>query len=121
MDLLAEDSYDLAQFTDSGSRPCLNLTSARHSVDNQIRVGPLYRRLAQASKPSTNKLLGERYKKFRQMGETSAYSQEAMDREVDLLLQISASSRRAKATVSGQRKRASNKVPEAPVVPMEVD
>ena len=81
----------------------------------------IYRRLAQASKPSTNKLLGERYKKFRQMGETSAYSQEAMDREVDLLLQISASSRRAKATVSGQRKRASNKVPEAPVVPMEVD
>ena len=81
----------------------------------------VHRRIAQASKPSTSKLLAERYKKFRQMGETSAYSQEAMDREVELLLRISANSRRSTATASGQRRRAPDKAPETPVAPLEVD
>ena len=81
----------------------------------------IHRRLRQVSRYSSGKLLGERYRKFRQMGETSAYSQEAMDREVELLLQISASARRPATSPAAQRRRAPSKTPEAPVVPLEVD
>ena len=81
----------------------------------------IHRSLRQVSRYSPGKLLGERYKKFRQMGESSAYSQEAMDREVDLLLQISASSRRTAASSTRQKRKASGRTPEAPVVPLEVD
>ena len=81
----------------------------------------IHRRLAQASKLSPTKLLSERYKKFRQMGETSAYSQEAMDREVELLLQISAGTRRTGNTSTRQKRKASNTPAETPPVPLEVD
>lgn len=81
----------------------------------------IYRRLKEVSKASRSKLLGERYKKFRQMGETSAYSQEAMDREVELLLRITAGTRRTAQSTRNNRKRAPEKVPEAPVMPLEVD
>ena len=49
----------------------------------------LTKTLARLSKQSENKLLKNRYKRFRKMGELSSYSQEAMDREVELLLNIS--------------------------------
>ena len=49
----------------------------------------LTKTLARLSKQSENKLLKSRYKRFRRMGELSTYSQEAMDREVELLLNIS--------------------------------
>ena len=49
----------------------------------------LTKTLARLSKQSENKLLKNRYKRFRKMGELSTYSQEAMDREVELLLNIS--------------------------------
>ena len=49
----------------------------------------LTKTLAKLSKQSENKLLKNRYKRFRKMGELSTYSQEAMDREVELLLNIS--------------------------------
>ncbi len=81
----------------------------------------IYRHLKEVSKVSRSKLLGERYKKFRQMGETSAYSQEAMDREVELLLRITAGTRRTPHPGGTKRKRASESAPEAPVVPLEVD
>ena len=81
----------------------------------------IYRHLKEVSKVSRSKLLGERYKKFRQMGETSAYSQEAMDREVELLLRITAGTRRTPQPGGTKRKRASESAPEAPVVPLEVD
>ncbi len=81
----------------------------------------IYRSLKEVSKSSKSKLLGERYKKFRQMGETSAYSQEAMDREVELLIRITAGTRRTGQGTRNNRKRASEKAPEAPVVPLEVD
>ena len=86
-----------------------------------ILKNEISRRIREVSKLSPSKLVGERYKKFRQMGESSAYSQEAMDREVELLLQISASSRRLTGKASTPRKRAPEKVSEAPVVPLEVD
>ncbi len=81
----------------------------------------IYRCLKEVSKASRSKLLGERYKKFRQMGETSAYSQEAMDREVELLLRITAGTRRTAQATRNNRKRAPEKTPEAPAMPLEVD
>ena len=44
--------------------------------------------IAQLSKMSQGKLLKKRYKKFRRMGEGSGHSQEAMNREVELLMSI---------------------------------
>ena len=44
--------------------------------------------LYQLSKMSEGKLLKRRYKKFRSMGEGSGHSQEAMNREVNLLMSI---------------------------------
>ena len=45
--------------------------------------------LSELSKMSPGKLLKRRYQKFRRMGEGSSFSQEAMNREVDLLMSIS--------------------------------
>ena len=45
--------------------------------------------LSELSKLSPGKLLKRRYQKFRRMGESSSFSQEAMNREVDLLMSIS--------------------------------
>ena len=44
--------------------------------------------LSEISKYSQSKLLRERYKKYRKMGEMSAYAQEAMGVEVELLMNI---------------------------------
>ena len=87
----------------------------------------LVRQLKAVSKLSPSKLLGARYKKFRQMGEKSAYSQEAMDREVELLLKISNAPLRPGGRGRAQRKRAPETVeavetiPEAQPLPLEVD
>jgi acetyl-CoA carboxylase carboxyl transferase alpha subunit len=84
----------------------------------------LVRQLKAVSKLSPSKLLDTRYKKFRQMGEKSAYSQEAMDREVELLLKISNAPLRPSGRGRAQRKRAPETVeaiPEAQPLPLEVD
>jgi acetyl-CoA carboxylase carboxyl transferase subunit beta len=87
----------------------------------------LVRQLKAVSKLSPSKLLGARYKKFRQMGEKSAYSQEAMDREVELLVKISNAPLRPSGRGRAQRKRAPETVeavetiPEAQPLPLEVD
>lgn len=49
---------------------------------------------AQLSRLSQGNLLKQRYKKFRQMGELSPYSLEAMNQEVELLMHISSDPRR---------------------------
>jgi acetyl-CoA carboxylase carboxyl transferase subunit beta len=87
----------------------------------EVLKAEIYRRLKEVAKSSRSKLLGERYKKFRQMGETSAYSQEAMDREVEHLLRIAAGSRRTSQATRTNQKKASESAPEAPAVPLEVD
>ena len=99
----------------------------------------IVRQLAAVARLSPGKLMNARYKKFRQMGEKSAYSQEAMDREVELLLKISTTPRRADARGRSRRKRAAETVsetasetvsgtvevveaaPEAETLPLEVD
>jgi acetyl-CoA carboxylase carboxyl transferase subunit beta len=65
----------------------------------------IMKNLAEVSKLSQSKLLRARYQKFRQMGELTPYAQEAMNREVELLMNISSSSRRRRSRA--QRKVAS--------------
>ena len=84
----------------------------------------LVRQLAAVSKAAPAKLLNARYKKFRQMGEQSAYSQEAMDREVELLLKITAQPRRRGESRAARKKAAEPPPPEAlpePADPMDED
>ena len=53
----------------------------------------ILRELTKLSKMSQGKLMKRRYTKFRRMGEASEYSQEAMTREVELLMSITAGER----------------------------
>ncbi len=55
--------------------------------------GSIMRELNRLSKMSQGKLMKRRYAKFRRMGEVSEYSQEAMTREVELLMSITAGER----------------------------
>ena len=50
--------------------------------------GSILREMRRLGKMSQSKLLKRRYAKFRRMGEVSEYSQEAMTREVELLMSI---------------------------------
>ena len=55
--------------------------------------GSILRELGKLNKMSQGKLMKRRYGKFRRMGEASEYSQEAMTREVELLMSITAGER----------------------------
>ena len=55
--------------------------------------GGIMRELLKLGKMSQGKLMKRRYTKFRRMGEVSEYSQEAMTREVELLMSITAGER----------------------------
>jgi acetyl-CoA carboxylase carboxyl transferase subunit beta len=58
---------------------------------------------AQLSRLSQGKLLKQRYKKFRKMGELSPYSLEAMNQEVELLMHISSDPRRRRRVIRGAK------------------
>ena len=62
----------------------LNLKEAASILQASMQA-----QLAELGKLSQGKLLRQRYRKFRRMGETSNYSNEAMTREVELLMNIS--------------------------------
>ena len=55
--------------------------------------GGILKELNRLNKMSQGKLLKRRYAKFRRMGEANEYSQEAMTREVELLMSITAGER----------------------------
>ena len=55
--------------------------------------GGILKELNRLNKVSQGKLLKRRYTKFRRMGESNEYSQEAMTREVELLMSITAGER----------------------------
>ena len=75
--------------------------------------GGILKELNRLNKLSQGKLLKRRYTKFRRMGEANEYSQEAMTREVELLMSITAGERIP-------RRRAPNTEPhEAYVLPEE--
>jgi hypothetical protein len=69
------------------------------------------KQLAELSKLSTSKLLKQRYQKFRRMGERSAYSQEAMSLEVELLMNIAADGTRRGRLVRSQKRRSREERP----------
>ena len=74
------------------------------------------KQVAELSKLSQSKLLKRRYQKFRRMGEGSAYSQEAMNLEVELLINISTEGDRSGRAVRAQKRKATEGHPaEAPV------
>ena len=50
----------------------------------------IYKHLAEASRVSTGKLVKQRYRKFRQMGELNPFAQEAIQQEVAALLRMHA-------------------------------
>lgn len=68
----------------------------------------LRKQLAELTKMSQGRMLKRRYQRFRQIGEQSAYSQEAINREVELLMRISTTALRRNRVVRAQRKRASD-------------
>ena len=61
--------------------------------------------IVQLSKMSQGKLLKKRYKKFRRMGEGSGHSQEAMNREVNLLMSITSGDARPERPSRKQRRK----------------
>ncbi len=73
----------------------------------------LIKNLAELSKQSQSRLLKRRYKRFRKMGELSSYSQEAMDREVELLMKISTSRHRSRTGRASRRRASESESPEA--------
>ena len=69
--------------------------------------------LFQLSKMSEGKLLKKRYKKFRRMGEGSGHSQEAMNREVNLLMSITSGDEPPKRPSRNRRKKGRTEEPVA--------
>ena len=67
--------------------------------------------LFQLSKMSEGKLLKKRYKKFRRMGEGSGHSQEAMNREVNLLMSITSGDEPPKRPSRNRRKKGRTEKP----------
>ena len=65
----------------------------------------------QLSKMSEGKLLKRRYKKFRRMGEGSGHSQEAMNREVNLLMSITSGDEPPERPSRKRRKRGRTEKP----------
>ena len=65
----------------------------------------------QLSKMSEGKLLKRRYKKFRRMGEDSGHSQEAMNREVNLLMSITSGDEPPERPSRKRRKKARTEEP----------
>ncbi len=64
------------------------------------------KQIAELSKLSPSKLLKRRYQKYRRMGERSAFSQEAMSLEVELLINIAAHGQRQGRAVRAQKVKA---------------
>ena len=75
----------------------------------------IMKHLAELSKLSQGKLLKRRYQKFRRMGEGSNYSQDAMAREVEMLMNISSDGTRRRVSRSQKKKTPEDASAEAPV------
>ena len=90
MMLTAQDCEDLGIIDYVIREPELGAHDNPREASRILQLA-LTKTLALLSKQSENKLLKNRYKRFRKMGELSTYSEEAMDREVELLLNISTS------------------------------
>ena len=82
----------------------------------------ILQQLAELAKLSPSKLIKKRYHKFRHMGEGSSFSQEAMNREVELLMSISGSPYRASGNGRSQRRKTAEEgTPDTPQQVAAVD
>ncbi len=118
--LTAKDCLELGIIDSIAPEPAEGAHSNSREASTSLQ-NAIVRQLAAVSKLSQSKLMNARYKKFRQMGEKSAYSQEAMNREVDLLLKISTTARRPDRKKRARKEKAPEAASEAQVLPMEVD
>ena len=85
--LTASDCVDLGIADQIVGEPDGGSHVAPREAATALQVAVL-KQLTELSKLSEGKLLKQRYRKFRRMGEGSSYSQEAMSQEVDLLMSI---------------------------------
>ena len=90
--LTAQDCLDLGIADEIVPEPGGGSHSDPRDAAAALKVTVL-RQLTGLSKLSEGKLLKQRYHKFRRMGEASEYSREAMTREVELLMSITAGER----------------------------
>ena len=90
--LTAQDCVELGIVDQIIPEPPGGSHNSLQEAANTIQAS-LLKHIAELSKLSEGKLLKRRYQKFRRMGETSNYSQEAMNREVELLMAISSTPR----------------------------
>ena len=81
-----------------------------HKASTDLQTANLTN-LFQLSKMSEGKLLKKRYKKFRRMGEGSGHSQEAMNREVNLLMSITSGDEPPKRPSRNRRKKGRTEEP----------
>ncbi len=101
--LTAQDCIELGIVDQIIPEPPGGSHNSLQEAANAIQAS-LLKHIAELSKFSGGKLLKQRYQKFRRMGETSNYSQEAMNREVELLIAISSGPRG-----NGQNERSGRK------------
>ena len=87
MVLTAADCVDLGIADSVVPEPPDGAHSSPQQAAEFLRYAVM-REFAQITRMSTSRLLRERHRKFRRMGELSEFSQEAMNHEVDVLLNI---------------------------------
>ena len=103
MVLTAADCVDLGIADSVVPEPPDGAHSSPQQAAEFLRYAVM-REFAQITRMSTSRLLRERHRKFRRMGELSEFSQEAMNHEVDVLLNISQPTSKADQRRRNRRK-----------------
>ena len=102
--LTAQDCLDLGIADEIVPEPGRGSHSDPRGAATALKVA-VSRQLAGLAKLSEGRLLKRRYQKFRRMGEHSEYSQEAMTREVELLMSITSGEQPVPRHGRGLRRR----------------
>ena len=102
MVLTASDCMELGIVDDVVPEPEHGAQANPQQASEYLRAA-MVKEFARMGRLSLSKLLRERYRKFRRMGELSEFSREAMNQEVELLLNI------AQQPVSRSRRRKAQK------------
>ena len=108
--LTAQDCLELGIADQIVAEPESGAHTNPREAANGVQLA-VAKQLAELSKLSPGKLLKRRYQKFRRMGEQSAYSQEAMNLEVELLMNIAADGTRRGRVARSQKRKAREEQP----------
>lgn len=111
MVLTAADCVDLGIADSVVPEPPDGAHSSPQQAAEYLRYAVM-REFAQITRMSTSRLLRERHRKFRRMGELSEFSQEAMNHEVDVLLNIAQPTAQAGRRRRNRRKEGAVEVEE---------